>query len=189
MGSIGCDHWSERQFTINFTRCINHIRWCYGYLCIPNHQQNCVGKHWSDSSEWRKYYICSQSSGEYSKKLTRFESITIDCEVMERSLRGSITKWPFSKFLQINFESSPDANERWNIKDPIYNKVSKISANYQARDSALRIGMINKVVRDTMVNPCTDGSASCAPDSICVPDTNTDSYTVSWKKLLITRLS
>lgn len=45
--------------------------------------------------------------------------------------------------------------------------------------------MINKVVRDTAVNPCTEGSASCAPDSICVADSSSDSYTVSWNESLI----
>lgn len=62
---------------------------------------------------------------------------------------------------------------------PIYNKVSKISANYQPRDSALRIGMINKVVRDTAVNPCTDGSATCDINSVCAPDASSNGYTVS----------
>lgn len=39
--------------------------------------------------------------------------------------------------------------------------------------------MINKVVRDTVANPCTDGSATCVPNSICIPDPSNDSYTVS----------
>lgn len=38
--------------------------------------------------------------------------------------------------------------------------------------------MIHKVVRNAEVNPCTDGTATCNPNSICVPDQPNDSYTV-----------
>lgn len=82
---------------------------------------------------------------------------------------------------QIEFESTPDTNERLNTYDPspIYNKVSKITAHYQEKELALRIGMINRVVRNTVVNACTDGSATCGSNSICVPDPEHDSYSVN----------
>lgn len=38
--------------------------------------------------------------------------------------------------------------------------------------------MINKVVRNSEVNPCTDGTAQCHPNSMCVPDPPNDSYMV-----------
>ncbi|XP_031633983.1 nidogen [Contarinia nasturtii] len=60
---------------------------------------------------------------------------------------------------------------------PFFNKVSKITAQYQDREAALRIGMINKVVRNSEVNPCTDGTATCNHEnSVCVPDKPNDSY-------------
>lgn len=56
--------------------------------------------------------------------------------------------------------------------------MSKITAQYQERDEALRIGMINKAVTNSPVNPCTDGSASCSSNAVCIPDQENDSYRV-----------
>lgn len=86
--------------------------------------------------------------------------------------------FPFANF-KIDFETFREqSGEPLNTYDtqPLFNKVSKITSQYQERETALRIGMINKVVRNSEVNPCTDGSASCHPDSLCVPDD--DSYRV-----------
>lgn len=38
--------------------------------------------------------------------------------------------------------------------------------------------MINKVVRNVELNPCTDGTATCHENSFCVPDAPNDSYLV-----------
>lgn len=67
---------------------------------------------------------------------------------------------------------------------PLFIKVSKITANYQEKDLALRLGMITKVVRNSEINPCTDGTATCNPNSVCVPDAPNDSYLVSEFKRL-----
>lgn len=51
-----------------------------------------------------------------------------------------------------------------------YNKITKISSTYTQRESALRIGLLNRIVLDIQSNPCTDGSANCGDNTICVPD-------------------
>lgn len=81
----------------------------------------------------------------------------------------------------IEFEKCAHADNADGAEDlsPIFSKVSKITSQYQERETALRIGMINKVVRDTPVNRCTDGSATCGANSICIPDPINDSYSVS----------
>lgn len=80
----------------------------------------------------------------------------------------------------IEFDKCPYADNDGGVDlSPVFSKVSKITAQYQERETALRIGMINKVVRDTPVNPCTDGSATCGTNSICIPDPVNESYSVS----------
>lgn len=84
-------------------------------------------------------------------------------------------KIDFETFREQSGESLNPANTQ-----PFFNKVSKISAQYQERETALRIGMINKVVRNSDINPCTDGTATCHQNSMCVPDAPNDSYLVSF---------
>ncbi len=62
---------------------------------------------------------------------------------------------------------------------PFYNKVSKITSSYQNRESALRIGMLNKIVANLEANPCTDGTAQCGHNTVCVVD-GEDGYDVSF---------
>lgn len=52
------------------------------------------------------------------------------------------------------------------MPERIYNKLSRISVNYQEADSALRLGNINKVLLDIR-DACNDGSAQCGPNSVC----------------------
>lgn len=61
---------------------------------------------------------------------------------------------------------------------PFYNRVSKITSSYQSRENALRIGMLNKVVDNLEANPCTDGTAECGENTICVLD-GADGYEVT----------
>lgn len=61
---------------------------------------------------------------------------------------------------------------------PFYNKISKISSSYQNRESALRIGMLNKVVANLEANPCTDGTAECGDNTVCVVE-GEDGYEVN----------
>lgn len=84
-----------------------------------------------------------------------------------------MSKIDFETFREQSGEPLNPANTQ-----PFFNKVSKISAQYQERETALRIGMINKVVRNSEINPCTDGTATCHPNSMCVPDPPNDSYLV-----------
>lgn len=71
------------------------------------------------------------------------------------------------------------SEEDSNFNLPIfYNKISKISSSYQNRESALRLGMLNKIVANLEANPCTDGTAECGHNTICVPD-GEDGYDVS----------
>lgn len=59
-----------------------------------------------------------------------------------------------------------------------FNKISKISSSYQSRESALRLGMLNKMVANLEVNPCTDGTAQCGDNTVCVVEGD-DGYEVS----------
>lgn len=87
---------------------------------------------------------------------------------------------PYTIEQTIEFDKCPYAtNDRVVDLSPAFSKVSKITAQYQDRETALRIGMLNKVVRDTPINRCTDGSATCGANSICIPDPINDSYSVS----------
>lgn len=61
---------------------------------------------------------------------------------------------------------------------PVYSKISKISVVYQDQESAIRINMMNKLINNVEVNPCTDGSANCGENTICVPGLDSE-YTVS----------
>lgn len=68
-------------------------------------------------------------------------------------------------------------------RPPFYNKISKISSSYQNRESALRIGMLNKIVANLEANPCTDGTAQCGDNTICVVDGD-DGYVVSLERCI-----
>lgn len=68
--------------------------------------------------------------------------------------------------------------ESYTNQPPFYNRVSKISSSYQSRESALRIGMLNKIVANLESNPCTDGTAQCGQNTICVVDGD-DGYEVT----------
>lgn len=65
---------------------------------------------------------------------------------------------------------------------PIYSKISKISVVYQDRETAIRINMMNKLISNVEINPCTDGTAACGENMICVPSLDSDLYTVSRTK-------
>lgn len=87
---------------------------------------------------------------------------------------------PYTIEQTIEFEKCPYADNDGSVDlSPVFSKVSKITAKYQERETALRVGMVNKVVRNTPVNRCTDGSATCGANSICLPDPINDSYSVS----------
>ncbi|XP_068146256.1 nidogen [Drosophila tropicalis] len=51
----------------------------------------------------------------------------------------------------------------------VLEKVSKIALDYVARDQALRSSALSKIGVDTESNACTDGSAQCGENAVCVP--------------------
>lgn len=73
--------------------------------------------------------------------------------------------------------------ESYNNQPPFYNKISKISSSYQSRESALRIGMLNKIVSNLESNPCSDGTAECGQNTVCVLD-GEDGYEVCHKRTI-----
>lgn len=84
----------------------------------------------------------------------------------------------FSLFAQIEFDKCPNSDDSIDLS-PIFSKLIRTTSEYQENEEALRIGLINKINRNTPVNPCTDGTASCGPNSICIPNPNHESYSVS----------
>lgn len=60
---------------------------------------------------------------------------------------------------------------------PFYNKISKISASYNPNERALRYSMLNKFTQNQDSNACTDGTALCGQNAICVANDD-DSYDV-----------
>ncbi|KAL7736227.1 hypothetical protein ACLKA6_002906 [Drosophila palustris] len=51
----------------------------------------------------------------------------------------------------------------------VLQKVSKITLDYSDRDQAVRTSALSKIGVDAESNSCTDGSAQCAENAICVP--------------------
>ncbi|KAH8299746.1 hypothetical protein KR044_005465 [Drosophila immigrans] len=51
----------------------------------------------------------------------------------------------------------------------VLQKVSKITLDYSDRDQAVRTSALTKIGVDAESNACTDGSAQCAENAICVP--------------------
>ncbi|XP_030387552.1 nidogen-1 [Scaptodrosophila lebanonensis] len=51
----------------------------------------------------------------------------------------------------------------------VLQKVSKIVLDYSERDQALRTSAVNKIGVDAESNACTDGSAQCGENAVCVP--------------------
>ncbi|KAH8272873.1 hypothetical protein KR018_006184 [Drosophila ironensis] len=51
----------------------------------------------------------------------------------------------------------------------VLQKISKVALDYVDRDQALRISAVSKVGVDAESNACTDGTADCPENSLCVP--------------------
>lgn len=75
---------------------------------------------------------------------------------------------------QISFESCQLDHETDLTGTTILEKVSKITLDYFPQDQALRTGLLAKIGVDVSLNPCSDGSANCGPNTVCVPED--DSY-------------
>lgn len=65
-----------------------------------------------------------------------------------------------------------------------FNKLSRMTSTYQETEKALRLGAVNRVLRDIR-DACNDGTAQCGPNSVCQPLEDAGEYEVSiWKLLL-----
>lgn len=49
-----------------------------------------------------------------------------------------------------------------------FNKLNRLTVTYQEPETAIRIGLISKVVSDIQASACSDGTAQCGPNSVCV---------------------
>lgn len=56
-------------------------------------------------------------------------------------------------------------------------KTSRISLNYDAKEQALRMNMLNKIADSDKLNPCLEEYTRCGQNTICVPSGD-DNYEV-----------
>lgn len=88
----------------------------------------------------------------------------------------------YSIIQQITYEKCPFADEESAAgpadRASIFNKVFRVTSAFSAKESALRIGMSNKVTLNRDSSACTDGTAKCGDNTVCIAAAN-DSYDVS----------
>lgn len=60
-------------------------------------------------------------------------------------------------------------------------KTSKIQLTYYSQENAVRITTVNKIGITDVTNPCTEGTANCGENTVCIA-TGDDSYEVIKKK-------
>ncbi|KAH8309564.1 hypothetical protein KR059_011830 [Drosophila kikkawai] len=65
-------------------------------------------------------------------------------------------------------DDEPDPTET-----TVLQKISKVTLDFVERDQALRISAVSKVGVTAESNACTDGTAECGENSVCVPDEDT----------------
>ncbi|CAD7078769.1 unnamed protein product [Hermetia illucens] len=89
---------------------------------------------------------------------------TIQVHVSEtQTIEYSLDQWITFKRCRLDDEAELAT------QPPVLEKLSKISLDYHDRESAIRIGMLNKIGVDPESNPCTDGTANCGDNTICIP--------------------
>lgn len=77
----------------------------------------------------------------------------------------------YSVVQQIEFERCPFAEDEpaFTERPTVFNKVFKVTMAYSPADSALRIGMFNKITLNRDSSACTDGTATCGENTVCMP--------------------
>ncbi|GAB0089199.1 Nidogen [Sergentomyia squamirostris] len=59
-------------------------------------------------------------------------------------------------------------------RDSIPQKVTKVTVSYEPREQAIRISMLSRAGLDTASNPCSDGTAICGQNTLCIPSHEED---------------
>uniref|UniRef100_A0A1B0DDW6 Uncharacterized protein n=1 Tax=Phlebotomus papatasi TaxID=29031 RepID=A0A1B0DDW6_PHLPP len=81
----------------------------------------------------------------------------------------------YSLTQMISFERCPYAEKTSAPEDESTpQKISKVSVSYEPREQAIRISMLSKAGIDRTSNPCSDGSAICGENTLCVPSHDED---------------
>lgn len=75
----------------------------------------------------------------------------------------------------ILFESCSSLELEENSNSMTTLKTSKINLGFEAREKAIRMGMLSKMSSGEKVNPCDD--ANCGDNTVCVPHAD-DTYDV-----------
>lgn len=57
-------------------------------------------------------------------------------------------------------------------------KTSRIQLGYYSQEDAVRLSSITKIGIDEKSNPCTEGTANCGENTICIPSNDDESYEV-----------
>lgn len=87
----------------------------------------------------------------------------------------------YSVIQQISYEQCPFAEvTAASLADrpSVFNKVFKVTSTFSPAENALRIGITNKITLNRDSSACTDGTATCGENTVCIAAAN-DSYDVS----------
>ncbi|XP_059616809.1 nidogen [Phlebotomus argentipes] len=115
--------------------------------------------------------------GDYVEEFTRVSDTELRSNDWQRRIfvQDYDKDLVFSLSQVITFEKCPYAEKSAGSgEESLPQKITKVSASYEPREQAIRISMLSKAGIDRSSNPCTDGSAICGENSLCVPSQDED---------------
>uniref|UniRef100_A0A1B0GHS0 Putative nidogen n=1 Tax=Lutzomyia longipalpis TaxID=7200 RepID=A0A1B0GHS0_LUTLO len=110
--------------------------------------------------------------GDYVEEFTRVSDTELHSSERERriGIQDYDRDLVFSLTQIISYERCPYAEQSAGAAgESIPQKISKVSVSYEPREQAIRISMLSRAGIDQSVNPCTDGTAKCGENTLCIP--------------------